>query len=82
METNGAVVLKIRQKVADGSLPCEPHPKTWAGPGRDAPCDGCDQQVLPTEVEFEVDVPGGRVLRFHRLCFGVWQAECEELERK
>jgi hypothetical protein len=78
----GHVRLKIRQKIGDGSLPCEPHPKTWAGAGRGESCDGCEERVLASEVEFEVDLLGGKTLRFHRACFAMWHIECAELLRQ
>ena len=82
MTTKDPVMLKIRQRIADGSLPCKPQPQTWAGPGRGEVCDGCDEPVLASEVEFEVDVPDDQTLRFHRVCFEIWHAECLESLRK
>ena len=82
MKSNRSVLMKIRQKIADGSLPCEPHPKSWAGAGRGEVCDGCDERVLASEVEFEVDMSAGQTLRFHRACFEIWYAECVELLRQ
>jgi hypothetical protein len=79
---DGPARLKIRQKVGDGSLPCEPRPKTWAGAGRGESCDGCDEYVLVSDIEFEVDLPDGKTLRFHRACFEIWHIECEELLRQ
>jgi hypothetical protein len=36
-------------------------------------CDACDEPILPSEPELEVDMPGGQTLRFHVACEGPWR---------
>ena len=36
-------------------------------------CDGCDELILRSERELEVDMPDGRTLRFHVGCEGLWR---------
>jgi hypothetical protein len=46
---------------------------TWAGYGNGTICDGCDMDIHPKEVEYEVEVETGRTLHFHLACVGLWQ---------
>jgi hypothetical protein len=71
----------IREKIVAQSLPCRPCRAIWAGPGAGMPCAGCDRPILPTEIEFECEQPGGGLLRFHQACYLNWEEECQHLER-
>ena len=44
----------IERKLAAGVLPDRPPAKYWAGFGVGQPCDGCDEPILDTQVEYEV----------------------------
>jgi hypothetical protein len=44
----------IERKLAAGVLPDRPPVKYWAGFGVGQPCDGCDEPILDTQVEYEV----------------------------
>ena len=49
--------------------------KTWAGEGSGQRCSLCGEPIASSQVEYEVDVPDGEVLRtfrFHLLCHQVW----------
>jgi hypothetical protein len=35
-------------------------------------CDGCDEPITATEVEYELDLRD-RTLRFHFRCYGAWE---------
>jgi len=64
---------RITEKLWLGALPSDDPVQTWGGQGTSLPCDGCDLPILPSESEIEVDLPGGRRLRFHVACDGLWR---------
>ncbi|HEU5321147.1 MAG TPA: hypothetical protein VFX28_10115 [Methylomirabilota bacterium] len=66
---------KIRDKLDRGVLPREAPGKMYAGFGQGHPCDGCDQPIAPTQVEYELDSSEGRSIRLHLGCAGLWEAE-------
>ena len=63
----------IRTKLEVGILPHAPMARMSVGGGRGESCDGCEGAILPTQVEYELDV-SGRTLRFHRECAALWEA--------
>jgi hypothetical protein len=67
----------IRAKLASGELPRAKPAEVWAGKGTNQPCTGCGERIGPSDVECEVDVPGGPPagLRFHRRCLIIWDQE-------
>lgn len=64
----------IERKLATGLLPRHHPVKSWAGFGTGESCDGCDQPILATEVEYEVDFAESLMLRFHATCEQEWRA--------
>jgi len=66
----------IRAKVCSGALPlpADPPAKCWVGKGTSRACDGCDKVIAPDQIEYEVDVTGGRTLRLHADCLALWHA--------
>lgn len=64
---------KIREKIAGGALPTHEATKVFVGKGTGRICDGCDLAI--TDIESEFDAVDGRVLRFHRACFVIWDVE-------
>ncbi len=58
----------------------EPQPqhrpaRTWAGHGSGAVCNGCGSPIAEHEIEYEVELSAGslvRNLRFHFLCYQGW----------
>jgi hypothetical protein len=75
------VTVKIRSKLTDGTLPREKCQITWFGPGTGKPCDACGRFVTAADIECECDHPNGAVIRFHKLCFAVWDEERKEPDR-
>ena len=47
----------------------------YAGPGTGRVCDGCDQPIAPEDVEYEWEADEGRVVRLHRECVELLEAE-------
>lgn len=74
---NPDVASRVRAKIAEGRLPLPANPpgKMWVGPGNLRPCDACDQPITHIETEYEIDLPTGQTIRFHKRCFEVWQTE-------
>jgi hypothetical protein len=70
---------RIRQMVETGELPCEESGKVWAGRGNGTHCAACGEIIEQNEIEFEVELGPGTVLRLHRLCHYIWQEECQTL---
>jgi hypothetical protein len=68
------LVTSIRDKVQGGALPLPPDPagKCWVGKGTSRPCDACDASITAEQVEYELDLPDGRTLRFHSKCLAAW----------
>ncbi len=64
---------RIRHKVEVGLLPNVPPPRMWADQGDGQPCAGCDQPILPDQVEYEFG--NGDVFRMHLGCAALWEAE-------
>jgi hypothetical protein len=65
----------VRWKIDAGTLLTATPEKVWVGPGVGEPCSACDLVVAATDIEYEIDLPGGRALRFHQKCLAVWHAE-------
>jgi hypothetical protein len=70
---------RVRQMLETGLLPCEEQGKVWAGRGSGTHCAACGEPIPGAEIEFEVDLSSGAVLRLHRVCHGIWREECDSL---
>jgi len=46
---------------------------TFAGLGTGQTCDGCDEPILPEEMDYTVEAPDRRNFRFHVRCVLLWQ---------
>ena len=55
-------------------LPADDPVRLRGGLGSGLPCDGCDAVIASSEPEDEVEMPDGRILRFHVGCAGLWRA--------
>jgi hypothetical protein len=64
----------IERKLAGGVLPDRPVVKYWAGFGAGQPCDGCDEPILDTQVEYEVTFDAFPTIRLHAVCAEIWGA--------
>jgi hypothetical protein len=64
----------IADKVVRRVLPAGKPLKLGAGRGNGRSCDGCEKPITMMEIEHELDLPGGLILRFHVACAGFWQS--------
>ena len=49
--------------------------RTWAGHGSGAACNGCGIAIAEHEIEYEVELPSGSLIRslhFHFICYQGW----------
>ena len=69
----------IERKLVAGDLPNRPPVKAWAGFGTGASCDACDEPILATEVEYELDFAESMTVRFHATCEQIWRALVAEM---
>jgi hypothetical protein len=67
---------QIRTLIESKELPCEVPARMWGGNGSGEICTVCGKSIGSEELEFEYAIET-RTLRFHRLCHGLWQLECE-----
>jgi hypothetical protein len=65
----------IREKFAAGHLPREDHIKLWADCGGGRLCVACEQTILPTQTEHELEFADGRRIQMHLGCAGLYEAE-------
>lgn len=74
------VAAHIKAKIRAGRLPLpDTAPgKIWVGQSDGAACDACDDVIARSSLEYEVDLGGGRSLRFHATCLAAWQQERAE----
>jgi hypothetical protein len=70
----------IEAKLAAGLLPHHHPVKSWAGFGTGNACDGCDESILATEVEHELDFAESPTLRFHATCEAIWRGLVAETQ--
>lgn len=74
--------VAAQARLRDGVLPREDALRTYAGRGSGLPCALCDARILAAQVEYEIEVasakplnPTPQVLRFHLMCYQVWDYE-------
>ena len=67
--------LLIQGKVADGRLPRGHIGRRSDGPGNGETCDGCGQPVTAAQMMMEGLAATGGAVRFHVVCFRVWDVE-------
>jgi hypothetical protein len=77
---NVSAVLAIRRRLRLRSLP---HGSMWRRSGEyagGAVCDGCGERLTSAQASYAVDFEPGvtpQSVRFHRVCFEIWQCECQ-----
>jgi hypothetical protein len=78
---NVAATLAIRTRLRQRALP---HGSLWRRLGEYADdggsCDGCGERITSAQASYAVDFTPGvtpQSVRFHRVCFEIWQCECQ-----
>jgi len=68
----------IRRLIDEGRLPLFLANKISAGYGSGSKCNGCDQPVTRTQIEYDLEDPGSGTahLILHLGCYVLWQIEC------
>lgn len=72
--------LAIRTRLSQRTLP---YGALWRRLGEYAGsgvCDGCGERITSAQASYAVDFKPGMApqsVRFHRMCFEIWQAECQ-----
>jgi hypothetical protein len=69
----------VRQRVAQGRLPCKQQDHTWAGKGTGLDCVVCALPISSQQVEYELQFGTEApliVVRMHRPCLTAWEREC------
>jgi hypothetical protein len=72
---------KARHLIAAGRLPRAKAVRTWGGLGSGLICTLCDEPILNTEPEFELQfdsAPSTPAIRFHRQCHSIWESTRHE----
>ena len=77
---NVAATLAIRLRLRERTLP---YGALWRRQGEYAGggvCDGCGERITSAQASYAVDFTPGVTPesgRFHRVCFEIWQGECQ-----
>jgi hypothetical protein len=77
---NIAVTLAIRTRLRQRTLP---RGSLWRRVGEythAGSCDGCGERITSAQASYAVDFAPGvtpQSVRFHRVCFEIWQSECQ-----
>ena len=71
------VTSRIRAKIEAGvlALPGPPPQRVTVGKGSGRICDGCDEPITDSQVEYETAPP---VMRFHHPCLAEWHGASGE----
>ena len=77
---HGAATLEIRARLSERALP---YGVLWRRLGEYAAgglCEGCGERITSAQASYAVDFTPGVIpqsVRFHRMCFEIWQHECQ-----
>jgi hypothetical protein len=74
------VAAVIRARLAAGNLPRLHATKVWGGNGNGAACTACGE-AIGDGVEYEAEFGGLLIVRFHRVCYELWDAERMKVPR-
>jgi hypothetical protein len=78
-----AATLAIRTRLRQRALP---RGALWRRLGEYADgglCDGCGERITSAQASYAVDFAPGvtpQSVKFHRVCFEIWQGECQDPE--
>lgn len=69
---------RARERIEQQVLPRTKPARTWGGRGTGQHCSLCDEPILDSEPEMELEyetAPAAPVVRFHLQCQSAWEAE-------
>src|SRR5262245_52147488 len=72
---NPRLADRIRRKLDAAILPSGEPVKTRTGYGSGLLCVACDAVIFAAQVEVELEMPDGALLKMHWGCHGLWLAE-------
>ena len=72
--SDDALRRQIQTRLSDGHLPSIPHGVSRSHRGTGGPCVVCHRTIGPTDVEREVEGPGG-FFHAHEACYKPWWEE-------
>lgn len=78
--TPAAATLAIRARMTGRKLPRGSLLRCLGEYGSGAACDGCGERITSAQASYTVDFETGvlpETARFHRVCFEIWQRECQ-----
>lgn len=69
---------QISRRIDEGRLPVVLADRVSAGYGSGSKCNGCDQPITHTQIEYDVQDSGTCTARLnlHLRCYVLWQTEC------
>ena len=70
--------VRARERMEQRLLPRTKPSRTWGGSGTGLHCSLCDEPILESEPEMELEYEAAapmQVVRFHLQCQSVWEAE-------
>jgi len=71
-----------RERIDQGRLKCDPPGHTWGGYGSGVHCSLCGVEILPAEIEYEVELAkegNEPSYYFHLQCYVAWLNECKHI---
>lgn len=77
---NVALTLTVRTRLKQRPVP---HGASWRRLGEysgGGVCEGCGERITSAQASYVVDFKPGvasEAVRFHRLCFEIWERECQ-----
>ena len=80
-----SATVAIRARLRDRALPSE---SLWRRSGESSSaglCDGCGERFTSSQASYAVDFSPGvtpQSVRLHRVCFDIWQRECQSPDRE
>jgi len=78
--TPAAATLAIRARMIGRRLPQGSPWRCLGEYGSGATCDGCGERITSAQASYTVSFEPGVLpesARFHRVCFEIWQRECQ-----
>ena len=78
------LITRAIERLEAGQLPKDRPVSCFAGTASRELCSLCDSQIMPPDVEFELDFEistGRATIRLHSRCYHIWDAERSNTQR-